>query len=118
MLLSYGSNVFVPPLIVGLAWQRDYVIQVRESVFVEGDSSKACRVYPTPDHSSYRACDNHFMSTFVATFEPPSLRPIWLSENPENVTNRVHMTSLGKLKTAHYVLEVLSREQLILLSQL
>ena len=73
------------------------MIQVRESVFVEGDPSKACRVYPTPHHSSYRACDDHFMNTFVATFEPPSLVPIWLSENLENATERVYMTSLGKL---------------------
>ena len=62
-----------------------YTVDISESVFVEEDPSKRCRVYPTKEHQSYRECDDQFMKDLVSTFDPP-ITPVWLTEDLNQVT--------------------------------
>ena len=87
------ANVFFP----GVGVQKDYVIQVRENIFVEADLSKRCVVYPNPSFFSYRECDDQFMRDFVSTFEPSGLVPVWLTDDLDNVTRNWNMTYMGEL---------------------
>ena len=56
------------------------MVDIKESVFVEDDPSKNCRVYPNKDHQSYRECDDQFMKDLLSTFDPP-ITPVWLTED-------------------------------------
>ena len=71
------------------------MVDIKESVFVEDDPSKNCRVYPNKDHQSYRECDDQFMKDLVSTFDPP-ITPVWLTGNSYQATSHAVMKSYGK----------------------
>ena len=80
--------------------ERTYVVDISESVFVEEDPSKNCRVYPYKDHQSYRECDDQFMKDLVSTFDPP-ITPVWLTDDMNKVTSHAVMKSYGKISFSH-----------------
>ena len=40
---------------------KKYAMEISENVFVEGDPTKSCRVYPNEEFERYCACDDQFM---------------------------------------------------------
>ena len=74
---------------------QKYIVKISESVYVEEDPSKRCRVYPNKEHRSYRECDDQFMKDLVSTFDPP-ITPVWLTDDLNQVTSQTVVTSLGK----------------------
>ena len=91
------SSSFRKLIFPGVGVQKEYVIQVRENIFVEADLSKRCVVYPNPSFVSYRECDDQFMRDFVSTFEPSGLVPVWLTDDLDKVTRSLNMTNMGEL---------------------
>ena len=73
---------------------KQYVVDISESVFVEEDPSKSCRVYPNKDHQSYRECDDQFLKEYVGAFDPP-ITPFWLTDDFNHVTTHAIMKSYG-----------------------
>ena len=80
---------------IGTPSLQKYMVKISESVFVEDDPSKSCRVYPNKDHQSYRECDDQFMKDLVSTFDPP-ITPVWLTDNSNQATSHAVMKSYGK----------------------
>jgi hypothetical protein len=65
--------------------RKQYVVEMKKTVFVEEDPTKSCRSYPNPEHASYKDCDHQWMRDHVAA-RAPGLVPIWLAEDFTNVT--------------------------------
>ena len=80
----------------GTPTKKSFILQIKENVFVEADSSKGCRIYPNQEFYSYQECDDQFMSDYVSSFDPSGLVPIWLTDNIENVSKRFHLKRFGK----------------------
>ena len=72
------------------------MIDIQESVFVEDDPSRRCRVYPTKDFHSYRQCDDQFIKDYVSNLDPP-ITPVWLTNDADQVTKLAFMKSFGKI---------------------
>ena len=70
--------------------QRDYVIKLKENIFVEEDLSKNCVNYPHGKYESYKACDDAFLISAL----PPGLVPIWSVDTMENVTTKLYIEEL------------------------
>ena len=90
------------------------MVDISESVFMENDPSKRCRVYPTKEHRSYRECDDQFMKDLVSTFDPP-ITPVWLTDDVNQVTKLAAINTSGKLgimnlseKCSTYLINLLS----------
>ena len=75
--------------------EKTYAIDIKESVFMEDDPSKNCRVYPNKDFQSYRECDDQFMKDYVSKLDPP-ITPVWLTDDADQVTQLAFMKSYGK----------------------
>jgi hypothetical protein len=91
---SSGDNVRLDNL--GHTVKRSYVVQIKENIFVEADTSKDCRVYPTAAFPSYKACDDQYMKDFVATFNPADLVPVWLTDDVEKTTTNYTLSNFGE----------------------
>ena len=70
--------------------QTDFVIKLKENVFVEDDASKNCVNYPHGKHASYNECDEDFLVSAI----PPGLVPIWSKHNMENVTTKLYVKNI------------------------
>ena len=92
----------------GWPTKNSYVVELGESVFLEDDPSKACRNYPNPEYTSYRECDDQFMKDFVATFDPPGIVPVWLTDDITQVTEQTVINSYGE--TLNTIMGFRSRE--------
>ena len=75
------------------------MVDISQSVFVEDDPSKECRVYPNKEHRSYRECDDQFMKDLVSTFDPP-ITPVWLTDDVNKVTTFALKKNFGKCHNA------------------
>ena len=80
-----------------MAVTKDYVLQIKENVFIEKDPTKNCRNYPNPDFASYKDCDDQFMKDFVSTFDPPDMVPVWLAEDLDKVSSHADLVNFGEL---------------------
>ena len=60
---------------------KSFIIEPRQEVFVEEDSTKDCAVYPTAEYRSYQDCDTAFVLQQLVP-----IVPIWGAENLRNVT--------------------------------
>jgi hypothetical protein len=64
----------------------DFIIEMRQEVFVEEDETKNCSVYPTGEHASYGECDRRYILAQLATLFGPSFVPLWAADNATLVT--------------------------------
>ena len=101
-------------ILTGAIRGKQFVVDISESVYVEEDPSKRCRVYPNKEHRSYRECDDQFMKDLVSTFDPP-ITPIWLTDDLNQVTKLAAIKPSGKLgiinlskKCSTYLINLLS----------
>ena len=95
------------------------MVDISQSVFVEDDPSKECRVYPNKEHRSYRECDDQFMKDLVSTFDPP-ITPVWLTDDVKQVTTHAVMKSFGESQSlciAQLLTFLLTRKHLCFLHQ-
>ena len=56
----------------GLNIQIDFVIKLKESIFVEEDTNKNCMNYPYGKYEGFNACNEDFLQNAI----PPGLVPI------------------------------------------
>ena len=82
-------------ILTGAIRGKQFVVDISESVYVEEDPGKRCRVYPNKEHRSYRECDDQFMKDLVSTFDPP-ITPVWLTDDVKQVTSHAVMKSFGE----------------------
>ena len=61
--LYYSGHNIVIDKDAPLGSYDDYILELRQDVFVEQDRSKNCRNYPTSAYESYNECDKNFTST-------------------------------------------------------
>ena len=71
--------------------QTDFVIKLKENIFVEEDISKNCVNYPHGKYASYNECDEDFLGSAI----PPGLVPIWSGSNFENVTTSLYVKNIA-----------------------
>ena len=64
----------------------EYILELKQDIFVENDPSKNCVKYPTADYETYNDCDKHFTLKTLAEYYGPSLVPIWATLDLNNVT--------------------------------
>ena len=74
----------------GQSLQIDFVIKLKENIFVEEDTSKNCANYPHGKYESYNACDEDFLRIAI----PPGLVPIWSANSMENVTTHLFVENI------------------------
>ena len=64
-----------------------YMVKIRENVYVEEDPKKTCRVYPNGKFASYAECDKNFMKEKIEEAAPGlNLTPPWLIQDLDLVT--------------------------------
>ena len=83
-----------PPLIIedlGSNTIKALIIEYKQSVFVEHDPSKKCRVYPNKDFKSYKDCDDAYMEEMFSQFYPLGFMPVWATDNISRVTTQMHL---------------------------
>ena len=76
--------------------KHEYVVELKENVFIEEDPTKTCRIYPNPAFASYIDCDDQFMKDYVSTFDPPNMVPIWLTDDMDKVSTHVNLVNFGE----------------------
>ena len=70
------------------------VVNVRKNVYMEEDTSKKCRNYPTKEHATYRECDAVFVRREVERVSP-GLVPVWATDNMGLVTTLANANITG-----------------------
>mgnify|MGYP001158889063 CR=1 FL=1 len=66
-----------------------FIVKIKESVFVEEDSSQTCRNYPTSEFASFTECDNQYVRRRIDQFAPGlNLTPVWTTDNLDMVTTQ------------------------------
>ena len=68
----------------------DFVIKLKENIYVEEDISKNCVKYPHGDYENYNACDEAFLASVI----PPGLVPIWTGEWIGNATTNLFIENI------------------------
>lgn len=86
-----------------LLW-KSYMVEISQRVYVEEGPSKRCKNYPTAEFSSYKDCDDSFVSGII-TREVPGLVPIWQNDNLEKVSTRVFDENfkMGQINMDHLI---------------
>ena len=64
----------------------DYILELKQDIFVEDDPSKNCVNFPTREFQSYNDCDKNFTITKLAEHYGPDLVPIWATLDLKTVT--------------------------------
>ena len=64
----------------------DYILELKQDIFVENDASKNCVNYPNADYDSYNDCDKNFTLRKLAEHYGPDLVPIWATLDMKSVT--------------------------------
>jgi hypothetical protein len=85
-LYSSGDRIKLERMVDRMVAQN-YVVKIKENIFVEEDPTKKCKNYPNSEYSSYRDCDHHWMKSTIER-EAPGLVPVWLGDNLELVTKQ------------------------------
>ena len=67
-----------------------YIVKIKETVFVEEDSSQTCRNYPTSEFRSYTECDDEYVMRRINELAPGfNLTPVWTqADNLDLVTTQ------------------------------
>ena len=66
----------------------DYILELKQDIFVEDDPSKNCVNFPTREFQSYNDCDKNFTITKLAEHYGPDLVPIWATLDLKTVTKK------------------------------
>ena len=64
----------------------DYILELKQDIFVENDPSKNCANYPNAQCDSYNDCDKKFTLKKLSDHYGTKLVPIWATGDLENVT--------------------------------
>ena len=64
-------------------YNKKYVVEISETVYVEDDPTKNCRAYPTTRFETFADCDNQYM---LEMCKKAGVTPIWMAENFSNVS--------------------------------
>ena len=64
----------------------DYILELKQDIFVENDPSKNCANYPNAQYDSYNDCDKKFTLKKLSDHYGTKLVPIWATGDLENVT--------------------------------
>ena len=68
---------------------RNFIIKIRENIFVEEDPNQNCRNYPTSEFASYTECDDHYVRKSMEQIAPGlNLTPVWLADDLDLVTTK------------------------------
>ena len=84
-LYYFGPNIVLEKDIP-FGSSDDYILELKQDIFVENDPSKNCVKYPTADYETYNDCDKDFTLKTLAEYYGPSLVPIWATLDFNNVT--------------------------------
>ena len=79
---SFGDNMNL-----NLNQLRQYIVKIRENIFVEEDPSQTCRNYPTSKFASYTECDDQYVRRKIEQIAP-GLVPVWMTDNLDLVTTQ------------------------------
>ena len=57
---------------------KKFLVEFKQTKYVEEDKSKGCVNYPNPEFESYNECDEAFMRDILKAHYPPHFMPFWL----------------------------------------
>ena len=76
---------------------KKFLVEFKQTKYVEEDKSKGCVNYPNPEYESYNECDEAFMRDILKAYYPPDFMPFWLGSvnatqwmNGKNITERIY----------------------------
>ena len=74
----------------------NYIVEMKQNIFVEKDHSKNCKVYPNDEFESYKSCDDKFMHEIFKNHFPPTFMPVWATNNMSEVTTAMSLPTVPK----------------------
>jgi hypothetical protein len=69
----------------------NYIMELKQEVYVEHDQSKNCMNYPNKTYESYNACDKAYVKRMLASHYGPGLVPLWAADRLDNVTTSFYV---------------------------
>ena len=101
MLSTKGFNIFSEDL--GMPMRNRYIFEFKQNTFSEEDEEKGCKNYPWKEYSSYRDCDDSFVSDQLGVY--PFI-PVWATDDLKVVTNHTFFDKGKDEDTFHLLIDL------------
>ena len=68
---------------------KKFLVEFKQTKYVEEDKSKDCTNYPNSNHSSYNECDQAYVRQKISAYIGPNFTPLWAATNGSKATEKL-----------------------------